>query len=226
MGRAIMIKNVFWSLDMKIFAILISIIAIVGGQFAKYRYDSSKQTANNNFFRSQFFWSVLYEIGIIFLGAILAILLTEASTLKFEQTHTIGALEQISQALSFETSNMDHFVSSAETSDEDYNENTRYAIHVSITNNCDVVENIISQSNIQDNLSTKSYVRFMGIISRLRIYANEILITDNPSYIYNQVKSEYDSLINCIDLEIEFINGTRTEKELGDWICKTISFSE
>ena len=206
---------------MKTAAVLISIAIIICGQFAKYRYKLPKE--KKSFFRSQFFWTALYEIAIIFLGAILAIQLTEISEIKIAKKHTISALENITEVVNHSTLNYPLKID--DRTDDDYDEKLRNLIYNNTIDKCNIIENILSQSDIQTNLSSRSYIRFMLVLANNKNLANEMLTTTEPSFIYKQIEEQNNNLIECIQLEIEHLQGKRSEKHLGDWIAKSIRFS-
>lgn len=211
---------------MAIPASIICIVVITIVQYFKFKEDKTNKDTENKFafLKSKYLLSAIYELSVIFLGAVMAIQLTDFSNIKTEKKTTIALLQQISEYVSMNHHQWTDVTSFDESNDSSYNDTVRNTISTFAISMVDCVESELTQDTITKTMSSISYVRIMDSLSRLRVLATWVIESENPAHIYKQMNEEIDSINSCISMEIEHLKGLRSERNLGDWIGKNITY--
>ena len=110
----------------------------------------------------------------------------------------------------------------AETDDAGFTSVIRENIANTLTSDNDELEKILESDFTRQHLSYKSYLRLYGIIRQNRVLADSITNSCTPSVTYSTIVEEYGILSDVIDMEIEYLQGKRSKKRLGDWVGRDL----
>lgn len=110
----------------------------------------------------------------------------------------------------------------AETNDAGFTSVIRENIANTLTSDSDKLEKILESDLTRQHLSYKSYLRLYGIIRQNRVLADSITNSCTPSVTYSTIVEEYGILSDVIDMEIEYLQGKRSKKRLGDWVGRDL----
>lgn len=71
-------------------------------------------------------------------------------------------------------------------------------------------------------MSSTTYLRLKGINERKETLAKAITTSELPDKVYTYIDEENESLSECIGLEIEYLVGKRSKRNIGNWVGRTL----